>query len=528
MTGLIDIHGNSLRLQKEPQTENDAKLAQLRRHYSEHPTVGLTPGKAAAALKEAEEGSLIAQCELAEDMEEKDAHLQSELGKRRRSLLGVSWTIEPPRNATPAEQRDCDMIRELLEDFTWLDDAIFDATDAVLKGFSAQEFSGWELVEGLQLPKGIVWRDPAWFQTHPDDWNQLRLRDGSKEGAALNPFGWVMHKAKSKSGYLARTGLIRTLVWPFLFKNYSVRDLAEFLEIYGLPVRLGKYPEGATEKEKATLLQAVLSIGHNAGGIIPRGMEIEFQNAASGQADPFVVMMDWCERSMSKAILGGTLTSQADGKSSTNALGNVHNEVRQEVRDADLRQLAATLTRDLVYPLFALNGKSFQGPRRCPRLEFDVTEPEDMRDLAYPLRALVGMGMQIPAQWVRDKLQIPAPKEGEEVLVIVDKQAGAGEVALKAQGLAALSAGKEAASKEAQGDNNDAQLARLQAEVAPLLAGMTDAVQALVMQATTLEEIRDGLLALEPNLSHDELGALLAQAIAASELLGMLEMEEGN
>ncbi|MFM5490819.1 DUF935 family protein, partial [Aeromonas veronii] len=287
--------------------------------------------------------------------------------------------------------------------------------------------------------------------------------------------------------------------------------------------------EGATEKEKATLLQAVLSIGHNAGGIIPRGMEIEFQNAASGQADPFVVMMEWCERSMSKAILGGTLTSQADGKSSTNALGNVHNEVRQEVRDADLRQLAATLSRDLVYPLYALNGKSYQGPRRCPRLEFDVTEPEDMRDLAYPLRALVGMGMQIPAQWVRDKLQIPAPKEGEEVLIIVDKQAGQGEAALKAQlankGLAALAASNGEADK---GDNNDAQLTRLQAEAAPLLAGMTDAVQALVMQATTLEEIRDGLLALEPKLSHNELGALMAQAIAASELLGMLEMEEGR
>ena len=525
MGRIIDIHGKAMSLEKEPQTENDAKLAQLRRHYSEPPTVGLTPSRAAAALKEAEQGNLIAQCELAEDMEEKDAHLQSELGKRRRALLGVSWTIEPPRNASPAEKRDAELIRELLEDFTWLDDAIFDATDGILKGFSAQEFSGWEMVEGLQIPKGIIWRDPAWFQTHPDDRNQLRLRYNSHEGVALNPFGWLLHKAKSKSGYLARTGLVRTLVWPFLFKNYSVRDLAEFLEIYGLPVRLGKYPEGATEKEKATLLQAVLSIGHNAGGIIPRGMEIEFQNAASGQADPFVVMMEWCERSMSKAILGGTLTSQADGKSSTNALGNVHNEVRQEVRDADLRQLAATLTRDLVYPLYALNGKSYQGPRRSPRLEFDVTEPEDMRDLAYPLRALVGMGMQIPAQWVRDKLQIPAPKEGEEVLIIVDKQAGQGEAALKAKGLAALAASKGEADK---GDNNDAQLIRLQAEAAPLLAGMTDAVQALVMQATTLEEIRDGLLALEPELSHDELGALMAQAIAASELLGMLEMEEGR
>ena len=527
MGRIIDINGNPLRMEKEPQTENSAALAQLRRHYSEHPTVGLTPSRVAAALKEAEQGNLIAQCELAEDMEEKDAHLQSELGKRRRALLGVSWTIEPPRNATPAEKRDSEMIRELIEDFTWFDDAIFDATDAVLKGFCAQEFCGWELVEGLLLPKGIIWRDPAWFQTHPDDRNQMRLRDNSHEGVALNPFGWLLHKAKSKSGYLARTGLVRTLIWPFLFKNYSVRDLAEFLEIYGLPVRLGKYPEGATEKEKATLLQAVLSIGHNAGGIIPRGMEIEFQNAASGQADPFVVMMEWCERSMSKSILGGTLTSQADGKSSTNALGNVHNEVRQEVRDADLRQLAATLSRDLVYPLYALNGKSYQGPRRCPRLEFDVTEPEDMQQLAGPLRTLVSIGMKIPTQWVYDKLQIPVPTAQEEVLAIQDNRGATGEAELKArlprQGLATL-----AAYKAVQGDNNDAQLARLQAEAAPLLAGMTDAVQTLVMQATTLEEIRDGLLALEPELSHDELGALMAQAIAASELLGMLEMEEGR
>ena len=38
----------------------------------------------------------------------------------------------------------------------------------------------------------------------------------------------------------------------------------------------------------------------------------------------------------------------------------VHNEVRMEVRDSDLSQLSATLTRDLIYPLYALNGKSFQ------------------------------------------------------------------------------------------------------------------------------------------------------------------------
>ncbi|MCY9814236.1 phage portal protein family protein [Aeromonas caviae] len=49
--------------------------------------------------------------------------------------------------------------------------------------------------------------------------------------------------------------------------------------------------------------------------------------------------MEWCEHSMSKAILGGTLTSQADGKSSTNALGNVHNEVREEALGCVLKML---------------------------------------------------------------------------------------------------------------------------------------------------------------------------------------------
>ena len=194
---------------------------------------------------------------------------------------------------------------------------------------------------------------PFGFRLIPDRRDELRLRNSSYEGAELWPFGWIKHEHKAKSGYISRAGLVRQLIWPFIFKNYSVRDLAEFLEIYGLPIRIGQYPSGATPEEKAKLLQAVMSIGHNAGGIMPKGMVMEFQNAANGQADPFELMMNWAEKTMSKVILGGTLTSQADGKSSTNALGNVHNEVREELRNADLAQIATSISRDLIYPLYA-------------------------------------------------------------------------------------------------------------------------------------------------------------------------------
>jgi phage gp29-like protein len=57
-------------------------------------------------------------------------------------------------------------------------------------------------------------------------------------------------------------------------------------------------------------------------------------------------MIDWCERTESKVILGATLTSQADGKTSTNALGNVHNDVRHDILVADARQLEGSSQHD--------------------------------------------------------------------------------------------------------------------------------------------------------------------------------------
>lgn len=435
---IVDINGQPFRLPdlSEPQTLSDARIANLYQYYGGHPSGGLTPSRLAAIMSDAEQNDMIAQCELAEDMEEKDAHIQSELGKRRLAMQGPDWNIEPPPNASAAEKRDAEMIEELLRSATWLDEAIFDAGDAILKSFSAQELK-WEFAENTHYIVDTEWRDASWFQPNPKDRNQLRLRDGSYEGAELRPFGWLSHQAKAKSGYLSRRGLVRVLAWPFLFKNYSVRDLAEFLEIYGLPLRLGKYPEGASEREKSTLLRAVMSIGHNAGGIIPKGMEIDFQDAADGASDPFMAMVNWCERSQSKAILGGTLTSQADGKSSTNALGNVHNEVRKEIRDADCKALANTLTRDIVYPLYVLNGRSYQSPRRIPRFVFDLHEPEDLTQFTAPLDTLTRLGMPIPQSWVYEKTRIPRPNGNEPVLTLPQTNApGAVQLAaLKADGV---------------------------------------------------------------------------------------------
>ena len=434
MGQIVDLTGQPFDFDDELQTEHEA-LALVMKRTQEHPSSGITPNRAAQLLRDAERGDLSAQADLAFDMEEKDTHLFSELSKRRLAIQGLEWSIKPPKNASAQEKRDAEMLDELLRDAAWFEDGIFDAGDAILKGYSMQEIE-WGWLGKMRVPVALHHRDAALFCANPDNLNELRLRDGSYEGVQLQPFGWFRHQAKSRSGYVGTHGLVRTLVWPFIFKNYSVRDFAEFLEVYGLPMRVGKYPTGATAREKATLMQAVMDIGRRAGGIIPMGMTLDFQSAANGQADPFIAMMGWAEKAMSKAILGGTLTTEA-GDKGARSLGEVHNEVRHEIRNADVRQLERTIGRDLLFPLLALNSRSPVDPRRLPRMDFDTSEAEDIAIFADAIPKLA-VGMPVPVSWIQSKLNIPQPADDEPVFSVQsaapesDAPAPSGQAALSA------------------------------------------------------------------------------------------------
>lgn len=513
----------------QPQTSH---YSHLQRELQTHPTRGLTPSKLATILDQAEQGDLQAQFDLFEDMEEKDGHIAAELGKRRRALL-VPWSVVPPDNPSARESAAAEQLAELVGEMADFEDVLFDVTDAIGKGFSCGEIE-WHKPGKYWLPKTITHRPQSWFTVHRGYRQELRLRsnttaaDGSV-GEPLQPFGWITHVHKAKSGYLERTAMFRQLVWPYLFKNYSVGDLAEFLEIYGIPVRIGKYPSGASEKEKMTLLRALVGIGHNAAGIIPNGMELDFLDAASGDPKAFELMMTWCERTQSKVILGGTLTSGADGKSSTNALGNVHNEVRKDLRSSDIRQVCSTLTRDFLYPIAVLNGLAPDGMRRCPVFCLDVGETEDLTAYADALPKLVGVGMQIPVQWAQEKLGIPQPQAGEPVL-----QAGASTT--WRQGVAATSSrawrwplgvAATAAQAPVAAQSVSPPLAmapQLAASARAPAAAWVEQIRALVMQAATLEDIRDGLVQLAPDMTLDDYAAAMAEALAAAELAGRYEV----
>lgn len=400
---------------EEEQTETTAQLAWIRREFAEHPAKKITPQRLQRIFERAESGDIVEQVDLFADMEERDGHIGAELKKRKRALLGLKWQIEPPKNATAQEKKFTENTQDIFERIEDFEDVILSLADGIGYGFSCIELK-WQLIDNLWQLKELKARPHRWFQLSMFDRGVIKLRDGSSDGADLWQGGWLVHK--HGNGDVSRLGLHRSLAFPFLFKNYALNDYAEFLEIYGLPVIVGKYDIGESKEAQSKLLRAVSEIGHNARGIIPKSQEIEFLEAATkGTGEPFKTMIEWCENTVSKVILGGTLTSQSTGGTSTNALGNVHNEVRHDLLVSDAMQIASSLTR-LCGLIGEMNG--WQG--RTPKFVFDVNEPEDFALFADAIPKLAAAGLEIPVSYLYEKLKIPLPKDAEAVLKISQSQ----------------------------------------------------------------------------------------------------------
>lgn len=299
----------------------------------------------------------------------------------------------------------------------------------------------------------------------------------------------------------------------------SIADFAEFLETYGLPIVVGRYYAGASADEKATLLRAVTALGHDARAIMPQDMQLEIQKVtADGSGTPHLAMVDWAERSESKAILGQVLSAEAKSTGLGSGVADVHNEVRHDIRDADARQIAGTVTRDLLYPLLALN-RGASALSRCPRLVFDTGEAEDITAYADALPKLVNAGLRsIPVAWVHDKLGIPVPAEGEETL-----GAPAGPTPPPA-GKAALAALSGGATAPENGAWADLAVDRLAKAAAPSMADWIASIQAMLDSASSLDEFRGMLLAAFPMLPTDAVADAVAMARLAGHLAGRVDV----
>ena len=198
----------------------------------------------------------------------------------------------------------------------------------------------------------------------------------------------------------------------FMAKSYTLTDWLAFAEVFGMPLRLGKYHQAATQEDIDTLVRAVSGLGSDGAAVVPEGMTIEFQEGnRSGGDQLFQVLAEYLDKQVSKAVLGQTASSEGTpGK-----LGNeqLQTDVFEGIIRADAQSLANTINRDLIKPFIDVN---FGQQEHYPRFQLPLHDHDDLSLLMEALEKLVPLGLQVEASWVRDKFGIPDPDQNAVLL----------------------------------------------------------------------------------------------------------------
>lgn len=524
MSTLVDQWGRPLKKELLTQEVAGPGITGIRSPYTGYPADGLNPSRLAAILREADQGEPLSYYELAETIEERDLHYSGVVAVRKRSVAQIDITVE----AASDDARDvgmADMIREWLKRDE-LADEIFDIMDAVGKGTSFIEII-WDSSMGQWLPQRLEWRDPRFFM-----WDRRTMRvpllrggiDGNEVASELPAFKFIQTQIKAKSGLPVRSGLARIASWAWMFKAFTQRDWAIFTQTYGQPVRIGKFHEGATKEDKATLFRAVANIAGDCAAIIPQSMAIEFVEAKNVTAgsDLYEKRSDWLDRQISKAVLGQTTTT--DAISGGHAVSKEHRQVQEDIETADCKAVSAAINRDLIRPWIDLE----YGPqKKYPRVIIARPKQEDVKQLTDSLQVLVPLGMEVSASEVRDKLGLSDPKATDELLRVPAAQ----PPVISPPGdtpLAPNPAAKPAVSLH----SHDASVAHpaeqiaaaIAAEGQPAIDQMVESIQTMLDQASGLSEFRAMLGAAFGELDSSALASALAGGLSAAQAAGRSDL----
>lgn len=386
-----------------------ASFGSVRSIQSGHPAEGLTPTRLAAILREAEQGDASAYLDLGEQMEEKDLHYAAVLGVRKRAIRSLEVQVDPGDDSDAAADL-AHVTREALISAP-VRTALIDLMDALGKGYSVCEML-WEREgkSGLRLA-GLEHVMPRWFEFDRENGTYLYLRDNAGP-QPLTRDKFVIHLAKTKSGLPIRGGLARLAAWAYLFKNFTLKDWAIFLEAYGHPLRLGKYGPSSSKEDRLTLLRAARQIGVDMAAIIPKDMELEVITAAiSGAEKLYEGNARYWDEQVSKGVLGQVATT--DAIAGGHAVGKIHEQVRDDIRDADAEQLAATLQRDIGGAFARL---MFKGAVALPKVSFPPPETVDPKLMLELMERGPKAGLKIAVAQIREVFALREPEDGEEVL----------------------------------------------------------------------------------------------------------------
>jgi SPP1 gp7 family putative phage head morphogenesis protein len=189
-----------------------------------------------------------------------------------------------------------------------------------------------------------------------------------------------------------------------IYKRGGFGDYAEWLEIFGMPQRIGKY-SSHDPQSRQLLEDALKTAGSAPWAVVPKETEVETVNntGTSGSNTAHNDFRKACNEEILITILGQTMTT-LDGSSRSQS--EVHKAVEEGKNRADLRYVRKVLNH---YVLPILENRGY--PVKDGKFVYpEASEPLTVSDIVSLTKII-----DIPVDYLRDKYSIPAAEEGDAI-----------------------------------------------------------------------------------------------------------------
>lgn len=434
---------------------------------------------------------------------ERDCLAYGLLNKRKHAVIARSWEAVPG-GPSRKDKKAADMVADMLKALNF-DRLTEDQLDAILKGFAVGEVM-WATDGATIYPAEVRPRDQRRF-TFADDYSlRLLTPEDFVFGVEVPERKFIVHTFGSKDGNPFGLGLGSRLFWPVFFKRRGIQFWLTFIDKYGSPTAVGKYPRGAPQEDQAKLLQALEAISRESGVVIPDGLLIELLEAKRQGIGTHEQLCRYMDEQIAYAILGDAPGAKDSGGALASA-AILRNEVRLELVAADADLLSATLNRSLLTWITELNVPG----AIPPKVWRDAQPSEDLKTRSERDRNLFTCGFR------------PTLKQVQEVY------GGEWEPVPASQGQAGLpqaDAGADTGPAFAEPQFPDqAELDRagqlITAVLGPDMSGLLGPVFG-ALRLGDAAEAQSRLADAFPDLDAQALEDLLARALFVSELWGRL------
>lgn len=422
-----------------------------------------------------------------------DSHVGGCVRRRKAAIKGLEWRI------TPTGNEKTDEILASLFDRLPVSQIINQILDATLFGYQALEVM-WASENGLLLPTEIVGKPQEWFVFDED--NRLMLRTKENRNGDIVPEKKFL-LATQQADYMNPYGRadLAMCFWAATFKKGGFKFWLEFAEKYGSPWLVGKYPRNANAHEIDELLDSMEKMLGTAVAAIPDDSSIDMLESGSkgGSSQVFDDFLRYCKSEIAIALLGQNQTTDAEANRASATAGL---EVTRDIRDDDASMVEGVFNQLLAW-ICELNFHVDTLPT------FELYEQESIDKLQAERDGLLaGLGVQFTEQYI---MRTYGFEEGDIVVAAPEKSA--------VKNTADFAESIPKSIVETIGE-------QLEVEGEPFVEEWLQTIQDKLSQAESLEDFRNQLDSLIPELSFAEYGKVMAWASTAAHFAGRQSVED--